>query len=90
VQEGTLGEVRGDFDRAITAYDARRQSFEPKVAGRVDAYVRDLRVARDALPEYFQHKTEWSISRDPYTSVYSIRSRATNQVLRVLHAASDR
>jgi hypothetical protein len=90
VQEGTLGEVRADFDRAIAAYDARRQSFEPKVAAKVDAYVRDLRVARDALPEYFQHKAEWAISRDPYTSVYSIRSRATSQVLRVLHAASDR
>jgi hypothetical protein len=89
VQEGTLSETRADFDRTIAAYGARRQSFEPKVAAKVDAYVRDLRVARDALPEYFQHKTEWSISRDPYTSVYSIRSRATSQVLRVLHAASD-
>jgi hypothetical protein len=90
VQEGTLAEARADFDRAIAAYDARRDSFEPKVAAKVAAYVRDLRVARDALPEYFQHKTEWSISRDPYTSVYSIRSRATSQVLRVLRAASDR
>jgi hypothetical protein len=89
LQEGTAAEARADFDRAIAAYEARRQSFEPKVAAKVDAYVRDLRVARDAVPEYFQHKTEWSISRDPYTSVYSIRSRATSQVLRVLRAASD-
>jgi hypothetical protein len=90
LQEGTPAEARADFDRAIAAYEARRQSFEPKVATKVDAYVRDLRVARDAVPEYFQHKKEWSIARDPYTSIYSIRSRATSQVLRVLHVASDR
>lgn len=88
--EGTPAEVRADFDRAINAYEARRLSFAPNVAPRVDAYVRHLRVARDALPEYFQHKADWVIARDPYTSVYSIRSRANNQVLRVLRATSDK
>jgi len=88
LEEGTPAEARADFDRAIAAYGTRRQSFEPKTAARVDTYVRDLRVARDTLPEYFLHKKEWSVARDPYTSVYSIRSRGTNQVLRVLQAPS--
>jgi len=90
LQEGTQAEARADFDRAIAAYQARRTSFAPDVARRIDAYVRDLGVARDALPEYFQHKAEWSIARDPRTSVYSIRSRGTSQVLRVLRAAEEK
>ena len=88
--EGTQAEVHADFDRAIAAYEARRQSYAPDVAAKVAAYLRDLRIARDAVPEYFQHRADWTIARDPYTSIYSIRSRATNQVLRVLRTASDK
>jgi len=90
LQQGTPAEVRADFDRAITAYEVRRPSFTPDVAAKAAAYIRDLRVARDALPEYFQRKAEWTMARDPRSGVYAIRSRATNDVVRVLHATSDR
>jgi len=90
LQQGTPAEVRSDFDRAITAYEARRLSFTPDVAAKAAAYISDLRVARDALPEYFQRKAEWTMARDPYSGLYSIRWRATNNVVRVLRAASDK
>jgi hypothetical protein len=90
LQQGTPAEASADFDRAITAYEARRQTFTPDVGAKAAAYIRDLRVARDALPEYFQRKAEWTMAREPYSGIYSIRSRATNEVVRVLRATSVR
>lgn len=89
VVEGTPAEVTADFDRAITGYESRRSSFAPAERAKIDAFIADLRTARAAVPEILRHRQEWLVARDPYTSVYSIRSRATNQVLRVLKAAAQ-
>jgi len=89
VVEGSPAEVTADFDRAIAGYELRRGSFAPAERAKIDAFVADLRTARAAVPEILRHREEWLVARDPYTSVYSIRSRATNQVLRVLKAATQ-
>jgi len=89
LQQGTPAEASADFDRAITAYETRRQTFTPDVAAKAAAYIRDLRVARAALPEYFQRKAEWTMARDPYSGVYSIRSRPTNDIVRILRAPAE-
>jgi hypothetical protein len=89
VVEGTPAEVTADFDRAIAGYESRRGSFAPAEGAKVDAYIADLRAARAALPEILQHRQDWLVARDPYTSIYSIRSRATNRVLRELKATTQ-
>lgn len=89
VIEGTPAEVTADFDRAIAGYESRRGSFAPAERAKIGAFIADLRAARAAVPEILQHRGEWLVARDPYTSVYSVRSRATNQVLRVLKAATQ-
>ena len=75
--------------KRLTAELARRSGAIAHSHG-YHADLVSLRAARAALPEILQHRQDWLVARDPYTSVYSIRSRATNHVLRVLHAASDR
>ena len=86
LQEGSASEMRDDFDRAIHAYESRRPTFATETLPKIDAYIRDLRVARDALPDYIRHRNEWSMVRDPCTSVYTIVGRGDRKVIRVLHA----
>lgn len=86
LEDGTLAETREYFDQLLAAYARRRPSADSNTAAVIDAYVRATETARDALPEYFSHRQEWKMVRDHSTGVYTVRSRQTNAVVRVLTA----
>lgn len=81
--QGTLAETNSYFDRAIAAAEAGVSSIaEPARKRNVQEGVAQLRAVQRTLPDYYQNRGRWVMARDTKDGHYSIRSRASGDVIR--------
>ena len=88
---GTLEETSDYFERAATTIErniAAWTQLNPADAElqrpQAIRMVKDIRSLQRVLPDYFAHRKEWSVMRDPGTGRYVIHERGTRKIVRVI------